>query len=77
MTASTETTQEIDYVTCNTLEIRLPVVAERHRPQKTSVWRRLTRRWDDVWPPLVGCFLGFSGAVGLWLVFLIAWLDQH
>jgi hypothetical protein len=85
MPASAETTQEIDYLTCDTLQIRRPVVAERHRPplrrrlakRAVRFWRRVVLRWDDVWPPMVGCLLGVSGAVAFWLLFLIIWLDLH
>lgn len=72
ITASDET-QEIDYRSCDTIEIRVP----QQLPVKwyRLAWRAVANRWDDIWPPLVGMVLGTSGAAALWLLFLTWWFS--
>ncbi len=54
----------------DTMEIRMP------RP---NLLRRLARgfadRWEDSWPPLVGCILGISGGTALVLLAVLWWLN--
>ena len=72
---ASEQTQEIDYKSCDTIEIRMP---------KPPTWRTRLKRtaraaWsffvDRVFPPLIGCFLGLSLAAAFWLLILLWWLD--
>lgn len=68
MTASRKTQND----PTDTMQIRII------KPPKRRFWRSLAAgfaaRWERIWPPLVGCLLGISAGVTLWLLFLIWWL---
>jgi len=69
-------TQEIDYRSCDTIQIRIPL------PERPSVWseiKRLARpAWvyfvDHVFPAIVGVILGTGLAAGFLLLVLMWWI---
>jgi hypothetical protein len=71
---ASDTTQEIDYRSCDTIQMRIP---------KVSRWARFKqagrRGWeffvDRVVPPLVGCFIGLSLSIALWALILMWWFS--
>ncbi|QJD53994.1 hypothetical protein SEA_GALACTICA_47 [Streptomyces phage Galactica] len=73
ITAETETTQEINYRECDTIQMGLP-------PKPPGIvrlaGRAIARRWDRIWPPLVGVLLGTSAAAAFWLLVLLWWINH-
>lgn len=71
---ATDETQEIDYRSCDTIQIRMP----KPPTWRTKLKRRTRAAWaffvDRIAPPLIGCFLGLSAAVAFWLLFLLWYL---
>jgi hypothetical protein len=61
-----DVTQEIDYSSCDTITTGLPT---------PTVWTWFSDRWDRIWPPLVGIFLGTAAAIAFWLLALLWWLN--
>lgn len=73
MTASEET-QEIAYGSSDTIEFKAPRLSRwvRFKMGAKSAWSYFV---DRVAPALVGCLLGTSIAIVLWLLFLTWWLN--
>jgi hypothetical protein len=79
ITASDET-QEIDYRSCDTIEIRIPAAPRLTRGRRAincvkRLGRAVADRWEDIWPPLVGILLGLSSGVALVLLAALWWLN--
>lgn len=74
--AASDETQEIDYRSCDTIEIRIPKQPPAPEPKwYQRAWRMVADRWEDIWPPLVGIVLGTGIATALLLLAALWWLN--